>query len=154
MVAGAYRATPIRSLETETWVPPLDLYLNRRVADFKERLSQTGATAALQIARRRVARATLNRQDRRAGKIIPTDSRHGGGMDTTACAEWRADWLGKHIAEGALECDWRERWQQQLDKAMQERPSRDIEPADYPDFTEEALLKYRGLQKHESSLIV
>ena len=154
VVAGAYRATPIRSLETETWVPPLDLYLNRRVADFKERLSQTGATAALQIARRRVARATLNRQDRRAGKIIPTDSRHGGGMDTTARAEWRADWLGEHIAEGALERDWRERWQQQLDKAMQERPSRDIEPADYPDFTEEALLKHRGLQKHESSLIV
>ena len=35
VVAGAFRATPIRSLETETWVPPLDLYLNRRVAEFK-----------------------------------------------------------------------------------------------------------------------
>ena len=111
MVAGAYRATPIHSLEIEIWVPPLDLYLNRRVADFKERLSQTGAIAALQIAYRRVARATLNRQDYRAGKITPIDSRHGGGMDTTACIEWRADWLGEHIAEEALECDWRERWQ-------------------------------------------
>ena len=39
IVAGAYRATPIRSLETETWVPPLDLYLNKRLADFEARLA-------------------------------------------------------------------------------------------------------------------
>ena len=39
IVAGAYKATPIRSLETETWVPPLDLYLNKRLADFEARLS-------------------------------------------------------------------------------------------------------------------
>jgi hypothetical protein len=39
IVAGAYRAMPIRSLETETWVPPLDLYLNKRLADFEARLA-------------------------------------------------------------------------------------------------------------------
>ncbi len=39
-MAGAYKATPIRYLETETHVPPLDLYLNKRVADFEERLEQ------------------------------------------------------------------------------------------------------------------
>ena len=38
IVAGAYKATPIRNLETETWVPPLDLYLNKRLADFEARL--------------------------------------------------------------------------------------------------------------------
>ena len=48
VIAGAYRATPVHSLETETWVPPLDLYLNRRVAEFKERLAQTGAAGLLQ----------------------------------------------------------------------------------------------------------
>ncbi|CAP61499.1 uncharacterized protein PODANS_4_1180 [Podospora anserina S mat+] len=37
IVAGAYKATPIRNLETETWVPPLDLYLNKRLADFEAR---------------------------------------------------------------------------------------------------------------------
>ncbi len=35
IVAGAYKSTPIRCLETETWVPPLDLYLNKRLADFE-----------------------------------------------------------------------------------------------------------------------
>ena len=33
VVTGAYRATQVRSLETEAWVPPLDLYLNKRVAE-------------------------------------------------------------------------------------------------------------------------
>jgi len=40
VVAGAYKATPIRSLEAETWVPPLDLYLNKRLADFENRLQK------------------------------------------------------------------------------------------------------------------
>lgn len=30
IVTGAYKATPIRNLETETWVPLLDLYLNKK----------------------------------------------------------------------------------------------------------------------------
>ena len=40
IIAGAYKATPIRNLETETWVPPLDLYLNKRLADLKARLQE------------------------------------------------------------------------------------------------------------------
>jgi hypothetical protein len=40
IVAGAYKSTPIRCLETETWVPPLDLYFNKRLADFEHRLQQ------------------------------------------------------------------------------------------------------------------
>ena len=40
IVAGAYKATPIRHLETETYTPPLDLYLNQRLANFEDRLQQ------------------------------------------------------------------------------------------------------------------
>ena len=35
---GAYKTAPTRCLETEAWVPPLDLYLNKRLADFEARL--------------------------------------------------------------------------------------------------------------------
>ena len=31
-IAGAYKATPVESLETETFVPPIDLYLDKRCA--------------------------------------------------------------------------------------------------------------------------
>ncbi|EAQ88479.1 hypothetical protein CHGG_05098 [Chaetomium globosum CBS 148.51] len=41
IVAGAFKHTPIRNLETETWVPPLDLYLNKRFAEFETRLQRT-----------------------------------------------------------------------------------------------------------------
>ena len=39
-MARAYKATPIRHLETETYTLPLDLYFNQRLADFEERLQQ------------------------------------------------------------------------------------------------------------------
>jgi hypothetical protein len=37
-VAGAYRATPICSLEIETFTPPIDLYLDSQLAAFQRRL--------------------------------------------------------------------------------------------------------------------
>jgi len=40
IVVGAYQTAPVRCLETEAWVPPLDLYLNKRLADFKDRLQE------------------------------------------------------------------------------------------------------------------
>lgn len=40
-VAGAYRATLIRSLETETFTPPMDLYLDSRLAAFQKRLEDS-----------------------------------------------------------------------------------------------------------------
>ncbi len=39
VVAGAYKATPVRNLEVETLVPPLDLYFNKRLAEFEGRLA-------------------------------------------------------------------------------------------------------------------
>ena len=60
-VTGAYKATQIRHLEIKAAVPPLDLYLNQRVADFEAclettRMSQlihnTCSTIASQLRRR------------------------------------------------------------------------------------------------------
>src|SRR5579862_5630441 len=41
-VLGAFKATPIRQLETESYVPPLDLWLNGRIARFQARMEQSG----------------------------------------------------------------------------------------------------------------
>ena len=41
VISGAYRSTETRLLESEVWCPPLDLYLNRWVARFEERLEKT-----------------------------------------------------------------------------------------------------------------
>jgi hypothetical protein len=42
VAAGAYKATAMEQLETETAVYPLDLYLNKRPADFEARLQANG----------------------------------------------------------------------------------------------------------------
>ena len=46
-MAGAYKVTPRRALETETLVPPLNLYLNQRLAAFKARLESSSMARAI-----------------------------------------------------------------------------------------------------------
>ena len=53
-ILGAYKATSIRSLELDAFCPPLEIYLNKRVADFERRMQVSGlalhldrATAAI-----------------------------------------------------------------------------------------------------------
>jgi hypothetical protein len=41
VVAGAYRATPTRTLEVETHVPPIDHYLNSRLAAFQNKIANS-----------------------------------------------------------------------------------------------------------------
>jgi hypothetical protein len=68
-VLGAFKATPIRQLETESYVSPLDLWLNGRIARFQARMEHSGivqkvgmlaalyglGSYAVQIARDRLA---------------------------------------------------------------------------------------------------
>jgi hypothetical protein len=49
-VLGAFKATPVRQLETEAYVPPLDLWLNGRIARFQARLERTGIARQIQDA--------------------------------------------------------------------------------------------------------
>ena len=42
IILGAYKATPTRSLELDAFCPPLDIYLNKRVADFERRIQLSG----------------------------------------------------------------------------------------------------------------
>src|SRR5204862_4436544 len=71
VVAGAYLATPVRSLEMETWVLPLDIYLNKRVADFKAQLEHTGKGALLQTVCNKVVNAIHHRRTCRGATRPP-----------------------------------------------------------------------------------
>ena len=42
VVVGVYKAMPVYLLEAEVVMPPLNIYLNKRVADFEARLERTG----------------------------------------------------------------------------------------------------------------
>ena len=41
IVLRAYKATPVRDLETEIYIPPLDLYLDERKAAYSKRIKET-----------------------------------------------------------------------------------------------------------------
>lgn len=49
-IAGAYRATPIHTLETETFIPPLDLHLDGRVKVYHNRMRHSRAEEITQKA--------------------------------------------------------------------------------------------------------
>ena len=71
-VAGAYKATPTRILEVETCIPPLNIYLDSRVAAFRQRLRISGTGRVIERAYERLKIRFRNRRGRRRRvKITP-----------------------------------------------------------------------------------
>ena len=64
IVTGGYKATPSRLLETECWVPPIDLYLNKRRADYEERLERTGMAEKIRQSMKEIGTRLRNRKTR------------------------------------------------------------------------------------------
>ena len=89
VVAGAYKATPVRALETETYIPPLDLYLDGRLAAFRDRLASSRVGQSIKEACKAIQRRLRNKKGRRKGrKTIP-------GLDVNKWATTRLLVLGK-----------------------------------------------------------
>jgi hypothetical protein len=65
-VLGAYKATPTRMLETELYMPPLDLWLNRQVARFQARLEHSGIVQEIRDACSTICTRILHCTNRRA----------------------------------------------------------------------------------------
>src|SRR6516162_7063943 len=125
--AGAYKATPVRSLETETWVPPLDLYLNTRVARFERRLQGSPSGELVRQCGAAVARALRQRRGR------PPKLLNGKHRDAHMLATWAEQWApGDTSPEEAAEQAWRRRWQKEYHEATRQRPERHKEAADEP----------------------
>jgi hypothetical protein len=72
VVAGAYRATPIRSLEVETHVPPIDLYLDSRLAAFQNRLANPSVGQLIEKTCATIQARIKNRRGRKTTRTITT----------------------------------------------------------------------------------
>ena len=86
----AFRATPIRHLETEAYVPPLDLWLNGRTARFQARLERTGLAKQIRDACTSIRIQLQTRRQRQ--RSIP---------ETLAVVrkQWVEKWLGGPIEQ-------------------------------------------------------
>jgi len=125
-VAGAYRATPTRELETETFVPPIDLYLQERAQAFRQRVKgssyEQSRDKLCQWIRRRIA----GRRRRPAARPAPPLENTLATIDA-----------------------WTDRWHRQRDRTKEVRwelatgpPNKDI------------LRLHKDLHKAESSALV
>lgn len=147
-VTGAYKATPTRALETETFVPPIDLYLNQRLAAFEARLERSGVAEVI-----RQACIWVNRRLRRRGpRGRPTVEKPRQGE---AVAQWARRWVGEGSAEEATMRDWEARHCRNVAVARTRHPRSLPAPADTTaDFGPRALKRHKGLRKHESATLV
>jgi hypothetical protein len=75
IVSGAYKIIPTRYLESEIAVPSLDLYFNKWVADFKNRIKLSGTMRLLRAAGARATELAIghrrSRRRRRRGIAEP-----------------------------------------------------------------------------------
>jgi hypothetical protein len=160
-VLGAFKATPIRQLETEAFVPPLDLWLNGRLASFRARLCRTGIDKQITNACILIRTKLRTRHRRSQHQRLQVQS---AGIVRD---QWALEWAGYPLDEWQarpaknVERDWKARWQahnQRLGRSH-ERPAifepytgQLVGPDTPPD--RRVLKLYENLFKAESSLLV
>jgi len=163
-VLGAFKATPVRQLETEAYVPPLDIWLNGRVASYQARLESTGIArvtqAACAVIQNRIQNQAQIRRRRRRRSRRQTDRLQDA---TPGCKrkKWAEQWI-----DGPLQAwDYRERPLVERDWLMRwkttEQPVRpEIDPGGRIAVrtntapTKRILSLHKELQKAESALLV
>ena len=108
-VLGAFKATPIRQLETEAYVPPLDLWLNGRMARFQARLERAGLARQIGDACAAIRTQLRLRPQRRNQQAT-----------TNTLAATRKQWVEKWISQPIRQWDEREKQKvlQELDRKM------------------------------------
>ena len=154
---GAFKATPIRQLETEAYIPPLDLWLNGLVACFQARLERSGMAQKIRNACSQIRskiRTQVHRQRPAHSPATPGDARK----------QWAEKWVGMTLnlwgerEKKLVTRDWEERW-----KAENKRLGRNLQPStdsggrktvctDTPP-TRRVLGLHKDLHKAESALL-
>jgi hypothetical protein len=140
VVAGAYKATPVRALETETHTPPLDLYLDSRLAAFRNRLANSPVGQSIQEAYKVIQQRLWNKRGRQRG-YRPTPS-----LAKDEWAKTRSLDLGKATEDKKVLEAWSRRWQANRKPDTWDRVLRPLDPT--------VLMLHSSLRKAESSALV
>jgi hypothetical protein len=147
VVIGAYRVTPVRSLELEAYCAPLDIYLNKRLADFERRLEGSPMGDLINNACERIRRRLMNKR----GHPRKSNNQYMGLNTRMWAKQWVAG-AGPNGSEGtsreALCRQWKQRWEAER---RRERWAADrvLDKA----FRGSHLRLYEGLKKAHSSIL-
>jgi hypothetical protein len=151
IVAGAYRATPIRSLETETFTPPIDLYLDSRLATFQKRLENSEVGQVIGNACNWIKARIKSRRGRKSNrKTAINEQRESWNREQE---EWFRQDQPTHqrfTEKQKVLAAWKDRWQKQETRRKKEDVWDQVKRPPDP-----AILKlYKGLHKAESSMLI
>jgi hypothetical protein len=143
VVAGAYRATPIKELETETFTPPLDIYCSELRA---RHLRRTYASPVGTFIKEQCRMISSRLQRRGPAKSIPLVV--PVIQEKLLWAEERARALGSDSRKAVL-LEWQGRWHQR-----QRQPSHWCSKAAIEEPSPQRLKLHYDLKKAESSVLV
>jgi len=155
-VLGAFMATPTRQLETESYVPPLDLWLNGRVARFQAKMGHSGIAQKIRDACSSIRTRILGRTRRRRLTSAQPITTPG-----TERKQWVEEWTGQPLPQWDWQekklvlQDWGKRWHAENRKLGRiVRPGTDpgnrrIVPENTPPTTQ-VLKLHVGLRKAET----
>jgi len=160
-VLGAFKATPTRQLHTESYVPPVDLWLNGRVARFQARMEHSGIAQKIRNVCSSIRTRILNlmRRQRRRTASYPQANTPGATRKL-----WVEEWTGQPLEQWDWQekklvlRDWEKRWHAENRKLGRiVRPGTDpgnlrVVPEDTPP-TKQVLQLHEGLRKAESALL-
>jgi len=153
IVTGAYRATPTQSLETEAYVPPIDLYLDSRLAAFQNRLTNSGVSQTIEKACQTIQNRIKNRRGHKRAQEASI------GEQRQEWVEKQKEWIQQSHStqqrpvseKQKVLAAWKSRWQAQ-ETQRQSRQDYWDQIKRPPDPT--ILRLYKNLHKAESSILV
>ncbi|EAQ88673.1 hypothetical protein CHGG_05292 [Chaetomium globosum CBS 148.51] len=157
IVAGAFKSTLIRNLETETWVPPLDLYLNKRLADFENRVQQPdlddgqgGKKTAGSVVLTGCRKIQQRLSSRRGNRGRPRTLGPQGPTAVERAAGTVMRWTGGIVdTNRVVEEAWKARWLKERDGRAITRPADDFDHQQETLFRNETLKEARWSQQGE-----
>ncbi len=129
-------------------IPSVNIYLNKRVADFERRLVESEMTELISSFNTAITTYLYNRHPYRCPK--ETYLKTG-----PVKAEWANKWLESDLSEDTIYRDWEERWRQYVRVAdARYRPYVSESAEREPDFDKDVFEKHQSLLKHENSILI
>lgn len=143
-VSGAYKAVPIRTLETEVHVPPIDLWLTARLATFRRRLEESGLAERL--------RAVCAGIRTRLRRINPRGRPNQALTNAQQKTERAQAAIGERTADQAISDLWTSRWEGENNASRRIGTGR-TQVADGPPDKRKLRL-HKNLSKGESAVLI
>lgn len=157
VVTGAYRATRVRQLETEAFIPPIDIWLEAKRAAFHWKLEHSGmAEHILALSapiKQQVLRRRRTRTSRQPVRETPLEKAKAESLEWYQADNWEK--CDPNTGKGIMR-NWKARWKEETGRELSDNQNKDSQqPVRQDTEPSGAVLSlHKNLRKAESSALV